>query len=72
MREKYYANILWPLGGIITKKIEEVQKLNISIKIIAPSHGVIWRVDPMQIVKKYISWAKDETTPRIVIAYESM
>lgn len=70
--EKYYANILWPLGSIITKKIEEVQKLNIPIKVIAPSHGVIWRNDPMQIVKKYISWAKDETFPRIVIAYESM
>ena len=69
---KYYANILWPLGSIILKKIEEVQKLNIPIKMIAPSHGIIWRRDPMKIIKAYISWAKNETKPKIVVAYESM
>jgi len=69
---KYYANILWPLGSIILKKIEEVQKLNIPIKMIAPSHGIIWRRDPMKIIKAYISWAKNETKPKIVLAYESM
>ena len=69
---KYYANILWPLGSIILKKIEEVQKLNIPIKMIAPSHGIIWRRDPMKIIKAYISWAKNETKIKIVVAYESM
>jgi flavorubredoxin len=69
---KYYGNILWPLGLIILKKIEEVQKLNLPIKIIAPSHGVIWRKDPMQIVNKYAYWAKNEVTPKVVITYESM
>ncbi|MDD4894848.1 MAG: MBL fold metallo-hydrolase, partial [Candidatus Omnitrophica bacterium] len=47
---KYYANILWPLGQVISRKIEEVVKMGISIKMIAPSHGVIWRRDPMKIV----------------------
>jgi len=69
---KYYANILWPLGSIILKKIEEVQKLNIPIRMIAPSHGIIWRRDPMKIIKAYVSWAKNETKPKIVVAYESM
>ncbi|MBI4974539.1 MAG: MBL fold metallo-hydrolase, partial [Candidatus Omnitrophica bacterium] len=44
---KYYGNILWPLSSIILKKIEEIQKMNIPIKMIAPSHGIIWRKDPM-------------------------
>lgn len=69
---KYYANILIPLGSIILRKIEEVQKLNIPIKIIAPSHGIIWRKDPMQIVNQYVSWAKNETKPKVVIVYETM
>ena len=69
---KYYANILWPLGTVILKKIEEVVKLNIPIKIIAPSHGVIWRKDPMQIVNKYVGWAKNESLPKVVVVYESM
>ncbi len=69
---KYYGNILWPLGPIILKKIEEVQKMNIPIKIIAPSHGIIWRKDPAKIVNAYISWAKNETRPKVVVAYETM
>jgi len=69
---KYYANILTPLGPIILKKIEDVVKMNIPISMIAPSHGLIWRKDPMQIVNKYVSWAKNETVPKVVIVYETM
>jgi len=69
---KYYGNILWPLGQVILRKIEEVKKSNLSIKMIAPSHGVIWRQNPMQIVDKYASWAKNETLPKVVLAYETM
>lgn len=70
--EKYYANILWPLSPIILKKIEEMRKLNIPLKIIAPSHGVIWRRDPLQIINKYVGWAKNEALPKVVLVYESM
>ncbi|MFA6357823.1 MAG: flavodoxin domain-containing protein [Candidatus Omnitrophota bacterium] len=70
--EKYYANILWPLGSVILRKIQEVQKLNIPIKIIAPSHGIIWRKDPNKIINAYVSWAKGETKNKVVIAYETM
>ena len=70
--EKYYANILWPLGSIILRKIEDVLKMNISIKMIAPSHGIIWRKDPMKIISSYVKWAKNEVKPKAVIAYESM
>jgi anaerobic nitric oxide reductase flavorubredoxin len=69
---KYYGNILWPLGSVILKKIEEIQKMNIPIQMIAPSHGVIWRRDPMKIVNAYISWAKNEVTKKIVVVYETM
>jgi len=70
--EKYYANILWPLSAIILKKIEEIQKLNIPVKMIAPSHGIIWRKDPGKIINAYVSWAKGETKNKVVIAYETM
>ncbi|MBU2567256.1 MAG: flavodoxin domain-containing protein [Elusimicrobia bacterium] len=69
---KYYANILWPLSSIVLKKIEDVQKINLPIKIIAPSHGIIWRRDPMKIVNAYAGWAKNETKPKAVIVYETM
>ena len=70
--EKYYANILWPLGGVILRKIQELSDLNIPIKMIAPSHGIIWRKDPGKIINSYVSWAKGETKNKVVIAYETM
>jgi anaerobic nitric oxide reductase flavorubredoxin len=69
---KYYANILWPLGPIILKKIEEIQKMNIPIKMIAPSHGIIWRKDPGKIINAYVEWARNTTQPKVVIVYETM
>jgi len=69
---KYYANILWPLSSIILKKITDVQKMNIPIKMIAPSHGIIWRKDPMKIVNAYVSWANNTTKDKIVVVYETM
>ncbi|MDD5546075.1 MAG: flavodoxin domain-containing protein [Candidatus Omnitrophica bacterium] len=69
---KYYANILWPLGGMIARKIDEILKMGISIKMIAPSHGIIWRRDPMKIINSYVSWTKNETKPKAVVIFETM
>ncbi len=69
---KYYANILWPLGTIIARKIEEVVKMDIPVKMIAPSHGVIWRKDPGAIINAYLRWTKNETRKKVVIFYETM
>jgi len=48
---KYYANILTPFSHLVTKKIDEVVKLSLPIDFICPSHGVVWRDNPLQIVK---------------------
>jgi len=71
--EKYYANILWPLSRQVERKIEEVLELGLPIKIIAPSHGLIWRKDPLKIVKKYLAWARGEDVEdRVIIAWDTM
>jgi len=69
---KYYANILWPFSALVTRKIEEVQKLGLKIDMIAPSHGVIWRKDPMKIVKAYLRWASGEAKKKVLIVYDTM
>ncbi len=68
----YYANILLPFSPLVIRKIEEVVKLGIPIKMIAPSHGIIWRKDPGKIIEAYLSWARNETKTKVVIAYETM
>ncbi len=70
--KKYYANILWPLSGIILKKLQDLQKMALPIDMIAPSHGVIWRKDPAGIVEAYVRWAGNTTVPKAVVVYETM
>ena len=69
---KYYANILTPFSSLVAKKIEEVLALKLPVKMIAPSHGVIWRQDPLQIVKKYQEWAAQVPERSAVIFYDTM
>jgi anaerobic nitric oxide reductase flavorubredoxin len=69
---KYYANILTPFSDRVTKKIDELLALKLPVDIIAPSHGIIWRSDPLQIVKKYQEWAAQKPEPRAVILYDTM
>jgi anaerobic nitric oxide reductase flavorubredoxin len=69
---KYYANILTPFSQILKKKLEEVLSLNLTIDIIATSHGVIWRDNPLQIVEKYSQWANVYQENQITIIYDTM
>lgn len=69
---KYYANILTPFSVLVKRKIEEVLALNLTIDIIAPSHGAIWRENPLSIVEKYYEWSKDYQEDQITIIYDTM
>lgn len=69
---KYYANILTPFSPILKKKLEEIVSFNLPIDIIAPSHGVIWRDNPMQIVEKYAKWCNNYQEDQITIVYDTM
>jgi len=69
---KYYANILTPFSPLIAKKIDEVVALDIDIDMIAPSHGVIWRENPLQIVETYAKWANNYSEDYAVVIYDTM
>lgn len=69
---KFYANILTPFSDLVLRKIDEFKKLNIPVDIIAPSHGIIWRKNPLQIVEKYYEWAQGKNDGSAVIIYDTM
>ncbi|NMA70215.1 MAG: anaerobic nitric oxide reductase flavorubredoxin [Desulfitobacterium sp.] len=69
---KYYANILAPFSKLVTAKINEIVKMELPINMICPSHGVIWRDNPFQIVHKYLEWADDYQENQITIIYDTM
>ena len=52
---RYYANIVASFSGFVSKAIEALSPLE--IKVIAPSHGIIWRKNPQEIINRYIKYA---------------
>lgn len=69
---KYYTNILNPFSALVAKKLEEIASLGLPIDIIAPSHGAIWRDNPMQIVETYAKWANAYQENQVTVAYDTM
>ena len=69
---KYFANILNPFAPILIKKLEEIGNPKLPIEMIAPSHGAIWREDPLQIVNKYAEWAAAYQEDQVTVVYDTM
>jgi len=69
--EKYYANILLHLSGLIAKALPKVGAL--PIDIICTSHGVCWRSHIPEILEKYTKWCKGEIDEKsVLIVYDTM
>lgn len=66
----YYANIVLPYGGNVQKAQQSLSGLD--IKVIAPSHGIVWRSNIENIIKEYQKWSSNETDNKAVIVYDSM
>ena len=66
----YYANIVAPHGRFVQKTLEAAKDL--PIKMIATSHGVIWRKHIPEILEAYKGWAVNKTIPKVAVFYDSM
>lgn len=70
---RYYANIIATFSPNVLRAIDSVSSLN--IKMVAPSHGIIWRGKPDVVIKKYRRYAnynKDFAEPEICVVWGSM
>ena len=68
--KKYYANIVWPYGAQVQKALSVLGGLD--IKLIAPSHGVMWRSHISEILERYQAWSTYQTEEKAVVVYDSM
>lgn len=66
----YYANIVLPFERPVANALEKLGGLK--IKIIAPSHGVIWRSHIPEIMAAYQGWRVSKPVKKVVIAFTSM
>ncbi|MBI9067418.1 MAG: FprA family A-type flavoprotein [Salinivirgaceae bacterium] len=67
---RYYSNIVGKYGAQVQKALAKLS--GIDIKLIAPSHGIIWRSEIPYIIDKYHKWSTHEGEPGVVIIFGSM
>ncbi|HUT20960.1 MAG TPA: FprA family A-type flavoprotein [Anaerolineae bacterium] len=70
---RYYVNIVALFSRPVLRAIAKLADLPIST--IAPSHGLIWRDNPLRIVELYQKWAEYATGPGevgVTLVYGSM
>jgi anaerobic nitric oxide reductase flavorubredoxin len=70
---RYYVNIIARFSAPVLKAITKLSPL--APDVVAPSHGLIWRHNPEQIVQLYEKWARYATQPGdpgVTLIYGSM
>jgi flavorubredoxin len=70
---RYYANIVSSFSIFVERAVKKLGGL--SIKCVAPSHGIVWRRDPLCIINRYVnyaSWAKGPAEKEIAVIWGSM
>lgn len=68
----YFANILLPYAGLMTKLLARVDSAGLSFDVIAPDHGPVWRRNPGWIVERYRRWAQQKRAKKAVVVYGTM
>lgn len=67
---RYYSNIVGKYSNMVQKAFDKLK--GVDIKVIAPSHGLIWRGNPGKVLECYSKWCNWESERGVVIAYASM
>ena len=70
--KRYLSSIITSYLKFVQRGIEKVKELGVGIKIIAPSHGPVYRKDPMWIVDKFYEWSSPEFEKHVAILYGTM
>ncbi|MGH0053549.1 MAG: FprA family A-type flavoprotein [Sphaerochaetaceae bacterium] len=71
--ERYYANIVSSFSSFVLRGLAKLD--GVSIKMVAPSHGVVWRAEPEKIINWYKTLATYMQGPRekeITVIWSSM
>ncbi|WXG46729.1 MAG: FprA family A-type flavoprotein [Candidatus Atabeyarchaeum deiterrae] len=67
--KRYFGEIMMPYRGMGKRGVDKVKNLN--IKMIAPSHGPIYK-NPKRIIDLYTKWTNGETSEKVVVLYVTM
>lgn len=71
--ERYYTNIISSFSTFVLRAIAKLDGLD--IKVVAPSHGIVWRKDPAKVIgwyKKLTSYMDGPREKEVTIVWSSM
>jgi len=67
--KRYFGEIMMPFRNMGKKALDKIK--NLEIRIIAPSHGPIYK-NPERILEPYRKWTAGETKQKAIVVYVSM
>lgn len=67
---RYFSNIVGKYSPMVQKAI--VRLAGLDVKVIAATHGPIWRSRPDYIIDLYNRWSRYEADPGVVLVFGSM
>jgi flavorubredoxin len=67
--KRYFGEIMMPFRNMGKKALDKIK--NLEIKLIAPSHGPIYK-NPERILEAYRKWTAGETKQKAIVVYVSM
>jgi len=70
--EKYFVNIISPYCRNVAARLDELEQIALPIRMIAPSHGAVWRKGAADVLAAYRRYAEQRTEPRAVVCYDTM
>jgi len=70
--QKYFASVFNGQREWVLKAIEKFDKMNLEIKVLAPSHGPVYTDNVKKTISKWSSWSKGNYTKTVVVVYDTM
>ena len=67
---RYYSNIVGLYSNMVQKALKKLE--GTPVKVIAPTHGPVWRDNPQKVISLYDKWSRYEAEDGVVIVVASM
>lgn len=67
---RYYSNIVGKYSNMVQKAFAKLK--DVPVKVIAPTHGPVWRSNPNKVIELYDWWSRYEAEEGVVIIFASM
>ncbi|MEY1638222.1 FprA family A-type flavoprotein [Tenuifilum osseticum] len=67
---RYYSNIVGKYSNMVQKAFAKLK--DVPVKVIAPTHGPVWRSNPNKVIELYDRWSRYEAEEGVVIIFASM